>query len=357
MLKIGIVGMGGIARCAHIPALKNIKDVEIVAVCDINKKKLEDAENVIGRKVNTYTDYKEMINKEKLDIVDICTPNYLHADIAIYALNNGMHAFSEKPDSVSVENVIAMKEAAIKSGKHLMVMRNNRHLTSSRELKEMIMQGKMGDIYTGRCGWIRKRGIPGKGGWFTNKAQSGGGPLIDLGVHMIDLAIYLMGNPKAVAVSGCTYTKFADVEEQSDSVHASFGESKADGIFDVEDLAIGFIKFDNGASLQIEFSWASNIPYEKNFVELRGSLMGAIWENGAYTLYDGKPNNKIKDTIKRLLMLKKAGNGHHNNLQHFIDVVSCGVEPDYIIDQGINMIKILSAMYESAKTGREVILD
>ena len=148
------------------------------------------------------------------------------------------------------------------TGKTLMIMRNNRFLDASVMAKKFIDRGEMGEIYCGRCGWQRRRGIPGKGGWFTTKEQSGGGPLIDLGVHMIDLTMWLMGNPTPVAVSGAVYSKFNDTET-SDSVHSSFGEKKADGTFDVEDLATGFIRFDNGASMQIEFSWASNIEQEK----------------------------------------------------------------------------------------------
>ncbi len=157
-----------------------------------------------------------------------------------------------------------MKAAAEKNGKVLMVMRNNRYMQVSTFMKKYINDGKMGEIYAARCGWQRRRGIPGKGGWFTTKAQSGGGPLIDLGVHMIDLTMWLMGSPKPVSVTGCTYTKFAD-NDVSDSVNSTFGEKMADGTFDVEDLATGFIRFDNGASLSIEFSWASNI-------EKRGTL-------------------------------------------------------------------------------------
>jgi predicted dehydrogenase len=241
MIKVGLVGCGGICLGAHLPGYAKIKEADIVAVCDIRPGQMDLAEEKIGKPVRKYTDYKEMIETETLDMVDICTPNYLHADVAIFALEHGVHAFSEKPDTISVERVLDMQKAAQQSGKQLMVMRNNRYWPSSKELKARIDSGEFGEIYTGRCGWQRKRGIPGKGGWFTTKAQSGGGPLIDLGVHMIDLAIYLMGNPKAVAVSGCTYQKFADNTDKADSVNADFGEKKDDGTFDVEDLAIGFI--------------------------------------------------------------------------------------------------------------------
>lgn len=363
MLKVGIVGYGGIAQNAHTPAWLKLKDsAAVAAVCDINKDRFEQAKKLLSPGVKCYTDYREMIEKEKPDIVDICTPNYLHSPISVFGLQSGSNVLCEKPDSVSVADVVKMQEAEKASGKKLMVIRNNRYAMTSQYLKHIAASGEAGEIYTGRCGWIRKRGIPGKGGWFTTKEQSGGGPLIDLGVHMIDLAIYLMGNPNAVSVSGCTYMKFADSEDEADSVHAKFGEAKEGGTFDVEDLAIGFIKFDNGASLQIEFSWASNIKKETNFVELRGTKKGLEWRNNVINVYDGAKSKKL-DGAKHLLKAKqydsglvRTFDGHKANIAHFVDVINKGVEPVYKIEQGVNMIKILTGVYESAETGKEIIL-
>lgn len=362
MLRVGIVGIGGIALNAHIPAWKKLSNVSVVAVCDIKKEKLEKAKTVFSPEIKCYEKYQDMIDNEKLDIVDICTPNYLHSPIACYGLSHGSNVLCEKPDAVSVEDAIKMQEAEKASGKKLMVIRNNRYITTSQYLKHVASSGEAGELYTGRCGWIRKRGIPGKGGWFTTKEQSGGGPLIDLGVHMIDLAIYLMGNPKAVAVSGCTYNKFADCSDEADSAHSKFGEAKDDGIFNVEDLAIGFIKFDNGASLQLEFSWASNIEKECYFVELRGSKKGFEWKNGKINIFDGNKTKK-SDSRKYMTQAKKyksniykTNKGHEANIRHFVDVIENGTEPVYKIEQGVNMIKILTGIYESARTGREVIL-
>ncbi len=351
-LRIGVIGNGGIAKSVHLPAYKGMKDVEIVATCDIIPSRMIEAENIIGHSLKKYENYEDLIADADIDAIDICTPNYLHSIIACKALKANKHVFCEKPDAVSVEEVMKMKKAAEASNKVLMVMRNNRHLITSKFVKQYIAEGKMGDIYCGRCGWIRRRGIPGRGGWFTTKAQSGGGPLIDLGVHMIDLAIYLMGNPKPIAVSGSVYNKFANDTASSDSVHSVFGDAKEDGIFDVEDLAMGFIKFDNGACLQIEFSWASNIKEEKSFVELRGTKGGVSWQPYAYTIFS-EENGQLIDLEPKGNLIS---NGHSANLQHFVDVVNQKAKPDYVIDQGVNMIKILEAIYESAKTGKEVIL-
>ena len=352
-LKVGLIGLGGIMRNAHMAGYNRMGDiVEIVAICDILPEKIASFKKQFGMEnIASFTDYKELLDLECLDYVDIATPNYLHSIIAVDALNKGLHVFCEKPDAVSVEEALNMKEAAEKNDKHLMVMRNNRYRHTAQYLKRYIAEGKMGDIYCGRCGWQRRRGIPGKGGWFTTKGQSGGGPLIDLGVHMIDLAIWLMGNPAPVAVSGCTYTKFAD-SDVSDSVNSSFGDKKDGGIFDVEDLAMGFIKFDNGACLQIEFSWASNVEKETVFVELRGDKSGAVLKDGTLNIYS-EDNGVLTDITPKVVDNNPI---HGDNLRHFANVLAHGVKPDFTPIQGVNMIKILEAMYKSAETGMEVRL-
>lgn len=357
-LKVGLIGLGNICRYAHMGGYLHMDNVEIAAICDILPEKIESFKKEFNMPdVPAFTDYKELLAVSGLDYVDICTPNYLHSIIAVEALNHGLHVFCEKPDAVSVTEAEKMKAAAEASGKHLMVMRNNRYRATAKYLKQYIADGKMGDIYCGRCGWIRRRGIPGKGGWFTTKAQSGGGPLIDLGVHMIDLAIWLMGNPTPVAVSGCTYAKFADNNASSDSEHASFGEAKADGIFDVEDLAMGFIKFDNGTCLQIEFSWASNIGSEKSFVELRGTKAGSEFSShtGRVKIFTEEYGHCV-DLEPVTADDSKCTPHHEANLRHFADVLLHNAKPDFEPVQGVNMIKILEAIYKSAETGREVLL-
>ena len=353
-LRIALVGVGGMGSHHLFSSHAHNPRVEIVALCDIIEERAANAAKRLERDdIRIYTDYKKMIDTEKLDAVDIATPNYLHSPIAVYAMERGLHVFCEKPDAVSVEAASAMKEASEKYDRVLMVMRNNRYYANSKYLKKFINEGGCGDIYCGRCGWIRRRGIPGKGGWFTTKEQSGGGPLIDLGVHMIDLSMWLMGNPTPVSVSGCTFNKFADNDAKSDSEHSKFGDANAEGTFDVEDLAMGFIRFDNGACLQIEFSWASNIDHEERFVELRGTKAGIKWcDNGDAYIYGEEDGRLTTDRHQTSDM----GNGHDYALRHFVNIVLDGADKDYVPQQGLNMIKILEAIYESAKTGREVIL-
>ena len=343
-LKVGVVGTGGIFKAAHLPGWLSHKDVEVVAFCDAYKASAEVvALDFPGAKV--YDDYRELIADPSIDIVGISTPNLYHSEIAIAALQNGKHVFCEKPDAVNPLEAQKMADEAQKSGKLLMVMRNNRFSKEAMYAKRIIGEGKLGDLYMGRCGWIRRRGIPGRGGWFTTKELSGGGPLIDLGVHMIDLALWLSGNPKPIAVSGTTYRKFADRPDESGNVPA--------GTFDVEDLAAGFIRFDNGASLQIEFSWASNIAEEQKFLEWRGSEGGfslindtlRVFTESEGALVDQQPQFP-GETIPQ----------HTANIHHFIECVLGREMPIFTPDQGVDMIKILSAIYESAESGREVRL-
>lgn len=344
-LKVGIVGITGIAGI-HIPAWLENDQVKLVALCDIDKKELEKQARELAID-NTFTDYKDMLQMEELDVIDICTPNYLHSVIAVDAFKQGKHVFCEKPDAISVEEALKMKEASEKADKLLMVMRNNRFLESSLFLKRYIDKDNLGEIYAAKCGWIRKRGIPGRGGWFTTKSLSGGGPLIDLGVHMIDLVIWLMGNPRPVSVVGSVFNKFTDFEKLT-------YPAKADkGIFDVEDMANGYIRFENGATLTLEFSWASNIEQSNKYYDLLGTKAGAKLHSTDNKLkifgeFEGSTLNIFPDI--------KEKNGHKANIDHFVDCIINDKEPIFTPDQGIDMINILEAIYESAASKREVIL-
>lgn len=339
-LRMAIIGCGSIAFHAHASNYNNIDNIEIAAVCDIDPERTALMKKEHKSCANAWetVDYMDIVNCPDIDAVDICTPNYLHAPIAIAALNAGKHVLTEKPDAMTVAEVTAMKEAAEKNGKVLMAMRNNRYTPAAIYAKKAIADGEYGRFYAGRCGWIRRRGVPGDGSWFADKSKSGGGPLIDLGVHMIDLAIYLMGNPRPVSVSGSTFREIA-------------GKNEKGGLFDVEDLAMGFIKFDNGACLHIDFSWATNIPREVRFVELRGTKAGIKIEDDVLSVFGEKHGAPYEETPH-----PRGEYGHCTAIRHFADVVLNGAEPIFTPVQGVNMIKILNGIYESAETGREVML-
>lgn len=354
-LKIALIGAGGIARGTHLPAFKRIDNIEVVAVCDI----LEDRAKQVAEMFDIplfFRDYHDVFKIEGLDAVDICTPNYLHSVISCEALENGLNVFCEKPDAISVSEAERMKEASERSGKVLMVMRNNRYWATAQYLKTFIEDGKMGEIYAARCGFIRRRGVPGRGGWFTTKSQSGGGPLIDLGVHMIDMCMYLMGNPKPVSVSGCTYNKFANSSTKSDSFSSKYGDKVDGGTFDVEDLAMGFIRFEDGSCMQVEFSWASNIEKEQHYYEFRGTKAGSSWSTLDHKLKIFSEEYGDLVNIYPLVDDSRCMQIHEANLRHFADVLLNGAEPMFTPQQGVNMIKILESLYKSAEEGREISL-
>ncbi|MBQ4602580.1 MAG: Gfo/Idh/MocA family oxidoreductase [Clostridia bacterium] len=339
-LRMAIIGCGGIACGAHASNYDNIDDIEIVAVCDIRPERMELIKSKYKSCADAWTteDYMDIVNCPDIEAVDICTPNYLHAPIAIAALNAGKHVLTEKPDAMTVAEVEAMKEASEKNGKVLMAMRNNRFTPAAIYARKAIANDEYGRFYAGRCGWIRRRGVPGDGSWFADKSKSGGGPLIDLGVHMIDLAIFLMGSPKPVSVSGSTFREIA-------------GKNEKGGLFDVEDLAMGFIKFDNGACLQIDFSWATNIEKDVRFVELRGTKAGIRIENDELSVFGEKYGVQYDEKPR-----PRGEYGHCVAIRHFADVVLNGTDPVFVPQQGVDMIKILNAIYESAETGKEVLL-
>ncbi len=351
-LKGAVIGTGGMANWVHGETFLNHPETMLVAACDIVPEKVE----AFAKKLDvpkTFTDYRKVLKMRDLDFVDICTPNVLHSEIAVAALEAGKHVFCEKPDAVSVAEAQKMADAAKASGKTLMVMRNNRYSVAAQFLRKYIGDGMMGEIYTGRCGWVRRRGLPGRGSWFADKKMSGGGPLIDLGVHYIDLAMWLMGDPKPVSVSGSTYCKFAD-NVLADTLYSSGRTRESDRGYDVEDLAIGFIRFANGASLQVEFSWASNVEEEERFIEFRGTRSGCHLRNGALKVYT-ESGGQLSDLSPRL---HRPGNlnDHALHLHHFVDVIKKRAEPINTPETGLDMIKILSALYESAEKGAEVRL-
>ncbi|MBR1810814.1 MAG: Gfo/Idh/MocA family oxidoreductase [Clostridia bacterium] len=350
-VRIGIIGIGGVAAAAHIPALLQNDHVKVTAVCDVDLKRAKTARRKYFKKAAVYEDYMELLADENVDAVDILTPNFLHAEIAVEAFRAGKHVLCEKPDAISVEEAEKMYAASIEADRLLMVVRNHRFNLNAQYLKTFVEKERMGEIYVARAVWKRRRGIPGKGGWFTTKELSGGGPLIDLGVHVIDLAWWLMGCPEVEAVTGNTYSMFAD-NDAVDSPNAKFGDRVSDGTCDVEDLAIGTIRFRNGSVLQFETSWASNIYREERYVELYGSKAGAFWDGARDEIYYESPGAKQKTHV---VNQNEIASDHARNIANFVDVLRGKADPVYTPQQGIEMIKILSAIYTSAENGGKEI--
>ena len=320
------VGIGSL----HLEGYEKHPDAEIVAIADASEERGKSTAERF-KVPQVYTDYAEMLAEAKLDAVSICTPNFLHAPQAIAAFEAGLHVICEKPIATSAAEGQKMVDAGKKAGKIFMMGFNNRFRGDTQVLKRFIDNGDLGNIYYAKTGWLRRRGIPGFGGWFTTKSQSGGGPLIDLGVHVLDLALYLMGNPKPVSAYGSAY--------------AEFGPKMPDGEkYDVEDLATGLVKFENGATVLVEASWASNIANETSYTTLMGDKGGAdLSPLRIYTELNGEQAD-ITPQHPNI-------NGHQAEVLHFVDCIRDGKQPIATGEHGLDVIKILDAIYESATTG------
>lgn len=328
-MRVGVVGVG-IGRL-HLEGYRKHPDAEIVAIADVNEDRARATAKEFGIS-QVYTDYEKMLQEAHLDALSVCTPNSLHAPVAIAAFQAGCSVICEKPIATSAAEGEKMVRAARDAGKIFMMGFNNRFRGDTQVLKKFIEEGALGNVYYAKTGWLRRRGIPGMGGWFTTRAMSGGGPLIDLGVHVLDLALYLMGNPKPVSAYGSTYAEFGP--------KMPGGEN-----YDVEDLASGLIKFENGATVLVEASWASNIAQETSYTTLMGSLGGAdLSPLRLYTEMNGEQVD-IQPQHPNI-------NGHEAEIKHFVDCVRDGKQPLATGEHGLDVIKILDAIYESAQTGK-----
>ena len=352
-IKAAVIGLG--VGMAHAKGYQAYPDAELIAICDIDPVRLKERGDLLGMPdAMRFIDYNDVLKLPELDVVSIALPNYLHAPVAIDAFHAGKHVLCEKPLACSPTEAKAMVDEAKACDRQLMVCFNYRFRDDSRWLMGMRDAGKLGDIYYARAGWLRNIGIPGAGGWFTTKAKSGGGPLIDLGVHILDLTLWLMGYPRAVSVSGSTFAKFGPRGLKS------WGKGGS-GTFDVEDLAAGFVRFENGASLQIETSWGSHTKPGRDdyFVTLYGSEGGSEMYVANYT--DRDTLSFYTEECGQPVLIKPAivnrAAGHELAVGHFVNCVKNDLPVELTGEQGLALMKIIDALYQSAATGREIRLD
>ena len=334
-VKIGVIGVG--IGYLHLQSLKKLPQgqVEIVAVCDADKARADARATEFGVS-HVFTDHREMMKSDGLDAVMVCTPNYLHSAMTLDAFAAGKHVYCEKPMAMNAADAQKMVDSGNKAGRMLMMGFNNRFRGDSQLLKKFIEASELGDIYYGKTGWIRRNGIPGLGGWFTTKAKAGGGPLIDLGVHVLDLTLWLMGNPRPVSVMGSAYAKFGPQAAKEQG-----------GTYDVEDLAAGLIKLDNGATLFLEASWASHIAQDVIYTNLVGTEGGA-------DLDPLRVYKNIHGVTTDLTPQFPQADGHQMAVKHFVDCLREGKEPMATGQHGLDIMKILDSIYASMETGRGV---
>lgn len=352
-LKAGIVGCGGIANNKHLPAIKKLGEVDLIAFCDIIEEKAKKACEDFGAEgAQIFIDYKQMLTLN-LDIVYVCTPNRSHCEISVAALKSGKNVMCEKPMAINSAEAQTMVDTAKQCGKLLTIGYQNRYRPDSLYLKAECEKDTLGEIYYARAKAIRRRAVP-TWGVFLNEKEQGGGPLIDIGTHALDLTLWTMNNYEPAYVVGTTYHKLNNDKNTGNA----WGDWKCDE-FTVEDSAFGFIVMKNGATIALESSWALNsLDVKEAKTVLCGTKAGADME-------DGLRINYIKNNVQTV---EKPNFGDAGvdffdgsgadpadiEQQIFVKAVKGEGKLTVLPEQAAAVTRILEAIYESAKTGKPV---
>jgi predicted dehydrogenase len=351
-LRVGVIGLG-FAGTTHLDAFTALPGAEVVALAGQEKERLEELGTTRGVP-DLYEHWEDLVARDDLDIVSIGTPNALHHPIALAALASGKHVFCEKPLASTGELAAEMVAAARNANRVLEIAFNHRRRADVQYLRRYLDGGPLGSIYHARASWTRRRGIPGLGSWFTSKALAGGGPLIDLGSHVLDIGLYLRGEPRVTSVSAVTYSELGKHGRGGAQGAKTTGSGHE---FEVEDFASALLRLDNGGSMQLEASWAG---YTKDLddiaIELMGGTGGArlFIEDYAtddtlrlYTDIEGEPVT-ITPTVH-------VPHGHHRSvIEEFLATVRSGVWNTSYGEYALHRSRVLDAVYESAREGREV---
>ena len=283
-LKIGIIGCGGIANGKHMPSLSKIPEVEMVAFCDIIEERAQKAKAKYGTEdAKVYTEYKKLLEDKSIDVIHVCTPNRSHSFITVDSLNAGKHVMCEKPMAKTYADAKLMYDTALKTGKKLTIGYQNRQAPENLYVKQVCDDGELGDIYYAKSIAIRRRAVP-TWGVFLNEYEQGGGPLIDIGTHALDLTLWMMNNYEPKMVVGNTFKKLG---KQRNSAN-SWGDWDPEK-FTVEDSAFGYIVMKNGAVVNLESSWALNVSQS---MEAKFQICG---DKGGADTFDGACINYVKN--------------------------------------------------------------
>lgn len=355
-LRVGIVGTGFIATRAHLPAFQHHPQTEVVALCDVNEDRARGVAEKFGVP-QVFSDYRQMLQTADLDLVTVCTPNALHAPVTIAALEAGAHVLCEKPMAITTADAKAMAAAAGRTGRKLTIGFHNRFLPPSQALKDFVDQGFLGEIYYARVSLLRRTGIPGYGSWFTNKDLAGGGGLIDIGVHGLDLALWFMGHPRPVSVVGVAYSEFGPRRKGLGGWGSDIYEGQQR--CDVDDLAAAMVRFEDGAALTIEATWAG---YSRS-----GQILQFFGREGGAELSmsyrEGEsPLRLFTDLHERPVEItpsldRPSASAHDRQLETFVRSIIHGEELRTTPQQGVLVTRIIEGIYRSAATGREVLFD
>ncbi len=339
---VGIVGFGGIAKACHLPGWKKLDDVEILGAVDSSDMARKSAKEEFSIP-NVFEDYRKLLEIDEIDIIDVCAPNTLHFPVTVDALNAGKHVICEKPLAVSIKEVEGMIAASKKSGKKLMAAQHQRFRKDSAAVKKMIDEGVFGEIYHAVANAMRRRGIPCRD-TFIKKALSGGGPMFDIGVHILDLTYWFMGCPKVHSVKGSACTKLAKRKD----IRGGWDRET----YDVEDFAVGFIRFDDGRTVSLSTSFLANMEKIEDFsTTIFGTEAGMKWPDGK--IYTEK-SGVLQDISPRFDVLPEI-TPHHEEIRAFVECVQKDKEVPVKPEESLEVIKILEGIYISADSGKEVI--
>lgn len=354
--KIAIIGCGGIANGKHMPSLKKLNNIEMAAFCDIVEEKAQEAAKQYGSPdAKVYTDFADVLGDPSIDIVHVCTPNDSHARITIAALEAGKHVMCEKPMAKTAEEAQQMVDAAKRTGKKLTIGYNNRFRSDSQHLKKLCDDGELGEIYMAKAHAIRRRAVP-TWGVFLDEEKQGGGPLIDIGTHALDLTLWMMNNYKPKVVLGKAYHKLSQ-RENAANAWGPWDPAK----FTVEDSAFGMIVMEDGATIMLESSWALNtLEVDEAKCTLCGTEGGADMKGGLRI--NGEQHSRL---FTKEVELKTGGvafyDGKDENpadleMKMWIEAIDEDKEPVVTPEQAFVVSQILEAIYESSKTGKAVYL-
>ena len=348
---IAVVGCGRIARNAHFPAFTEMENVRIKYACDLILEKAEKMKEDFPIIENCIVDYKEALSDSEVDIVYVLTTNYAHFEVTMASLKAGKHVFCEKPITVNYELSCEMAEEANKRGLMLNIGVSNRYNKSVEMLEHMNREGKFGNLYHVYCSFRSFRSIPGLGGAFTDKSQSGGGVLIVWGVHFLDLILYILGGAKLLNVTCDTYNEMAKDMKAYNYINM-WAEETSDienGVNDVDDFVSGYIRTDK-ASISFNGAWAQNIDKYEMFIDFLGDKCGArLTYGGKFEIYDAATLETIApeyDIPNQYLCENKA----------FVESVETGVKSRSHIDNIIESAKLLDTLYASSEKKCEVVL-
>jgi predicted dehydrogenase len=334
-------------------------DVELVAIAGLEdgpRRELGASYGIAPE--GQFRGYQDMIDAAGLDLISVATPTALHAPIAIAALEAGVHVLSEKPLAESAERATAMVAAAHAHDRVLDVSFNHRRRADVKMLKQLVDAGLLGDIYYAKAGWLRRSGIPGLGTWFTQRSLAGGGPLMDIGVHMLDMALHLMGEPTAEAVSAATYAEFGPRGLGGSSGALQGARADGAGAYEVEDLSTAFVRLSGGATLLLEASWASYIERDELYVVLYGSEGGALLGSaGVWSEPRLRVLTDVRGIPAELNPVLQNDGLHAEAVGDFVAKVRA---PSWAASHGDELLSrsvIVDAAYRSAELHREVVID